>query len=131
MSGYDADRLAFFKDKMQEFGQSLESRALHRLSMEYAKKTSPNLSEYPIEFIDPFHWTVMHIVHGEPVKLDIQFSKDYPFSAPQVEIVEPYVFRFNIAGLFGLQGFNEQLPSNGYMSDSRILYQTVRVFFEN
>lgn len=101
MSGYDADRLAFFKDKMQEFGQSLESRALHRLSMEYAKKTSPNLSEYPIEFIDPFHWTVMHIVHGEPVKLDIQFSKDYPFSAPQVEIVEPYVFRFNIAGLFG------------------------------
>jgi S-adenosylmethionine hydrolase len=37
----------------------------------------------------------------------------------------------NIAGLFGLQGFNEQVPSNGYMSDSRILYQTVRVFFEN
>lgn len=37
----------------------------------------------------------------------------------------------NIAGLFGLQGFNEQVPSNGYTSDSRILYQTVRVFFEN
>ncbi|MBU3744534.1 MAG: SAM-dependent chlorinase/fluorinase [Sediminibacterium sp.] len=37
----------------------------------------------------------------------------------------------NIAGLFGLQGFNDQMNANGYTSDSRILYQTVRVFFDN
>jgi S-adenosylmethionine hydrolase len=37
----------------------------------------------------------------------------------------------NIAGLFGLQGFNDQMSTNGYTSDSRILYQTVRVFFDN
>lgn len=101
MSGYNTDKLSFFSAKMEEFGQSIEQPAIARLSKEYAKKSSPNLSEYPIEFIDPFHWTIMHTVHGEPVKLDIQFSEGYPFSAPQVKIVEPYVFRFNIAGLFG------------------------------
>lgn len=36
----------------------------------------------------------------------------------------------NIAGLFGLQGFNEQMQQKGSASDNKWFYQTVRVFFE-
>jgi len=36
----------------------------------------------------------------------------------------------NMAGLFGLQGFNEQMQNKGAASDTNWFYQTVRVFFE-
>ena len=36
----------------------------------------------------------------------------------------------NMAGLFGLQGFNEQMQNKGSASDTNWFYQTVRVFFE-
>jgi len=34
-----------------------------------------------------------------------------------------------MAGLFGLQGFNEQMQNKGSASDTNWFYQTVRVFF--
>ncbi len=36
----------------------------------------------------------------------------------------------NMAGLFGLQGFNEQMQQSGSASDNKWFYQTVRIFFE-
>ncbi len=36
----------------------------------------------------------------------------------------------NIAGLFGLQGFNEQMQQAGSSTDNKWFYQTVRIFFE-
>ena len=36
----------------------------------------------------------------------------------------------NMAGLFGLQGFNEQMQQTGSASDNKWFYQTVRIFFE-
>ena len=36
----------------------------------------------------------------------------------------------NMAGLFGLQGFNEQMQKTGSSADNKWFYQTVRVFFE-
>jgi hypothetical protein len=95
MVSIDKERFEFFKAKMAEFGQSLEQPAIARLSKEYAMTSKP-LSEYEIEIVDPFHWTIVHRVDGNPVKLDIQFSDKYPFSPPQVQIIEPYYFNFNI-----------------------------------
>jgi len=36
----------------------------------------------------------------------------------------------NIAGLFGLQGFNEQMQQAGSTTENKWFYQTVRIFFE-
>lgn len=36
----------------------------------------------------------------------------------------------NMAGLFGLQGFNEQMQQSGSSMDNKWFYQTVRIFFE-
>jgi len=36
----------------------------------------------------------------------------------------------NMAGLFGLQGFNEQMQQTGSASGNKWFYQTVRIFFE-
>ena len=36
----------------------------------------------------------------------------------------------NMAGLFGLQGFNAEMQQSGTSSDNKWFYQTVRVFFE-
>jgi S-adenosylmethionine hydrolase len=36
----------------------------------------------------------------------------------------------NMAGLFGLQGYNEQMQQNGSTTENKWFYQTVRVFFE-
>jgi S-adenosylmethionine hydrolase len=36
----------------------------------------------------------------------------------------------NMAGLFGLQGFNEQMQQTGSASVNKWFYQTVRIFFE-
>ena len=36
----------------------------------------------------------------------------------------------NMAGLFGLQGYNEQMQQAGAVTDNKWFYQTVRVFFE-
>jgi S-adenosylmethionine hydrolase len=36
----------------------------------------------------------------------------------------------NIAGLFGLQGFNEQMQQAGSSMENKWFYQTVRIFFE-
>ena len=36
----------------------------------------------------------------------------------------------NMAGLFGLQGFNEQMQQTGSATDNKWFYQTVRIFFE-
>lgn len=36
----------------------------------------------------------------------------------------------NMAGLFGLQGFNEQMQQAGASMDNKWFYQTVRIFFE-
>jgi S-adenosylmethionine hydrolase len=36
----------------------------------------------------------------------------------------------NMAGLFGLQGFNEQMQQTGSSSGNKWFYQTVRIFFE-
>ncbi len=36
----------------------------------------------------------------------------------------------NMAGLFGLQGFNEQMQQSGSAMDNKWFYQTVRIFFE-
>ncbi len=36
----------------------------------------------------------------------------------------------NIAGLFGLQGFNEQMQTAGASMENKWFYQTVRIFFE-
>jgi S-adenosylmethionine hydrolase len=36
----------------------------------------------------------------------------------------------NMAGLFGLQGYNEQMQQTGAVTDNKWFYQTVRVFFE-
>jgi hypothetical protein len=99
MSGYDQERDAFFKDKVETFFKdkvaSLEQkRAIQRLSKEYAKISAPTLSEYEIEIVDPLHWIIQHTVHGEPVTLDVEFPEKYPFSAPEVKIVEPYLFKF-------------------------------------
>ncbi len=36
----------------------------------------------------------------------------------------------NIAGLFGLQGFNEKMQQQGLVSQNKWFYQTVKIFFE-
>lgn len=36
----------------------------------------------------------------------------------------------NMAGLFGLQGYNEQMQQTGSVSGNKWFYQTVRIFFE-
>lgn len=36
----------------------------------------------------------------------------------------------NMAGLFGLQGFNEQMQQSGSAMENKWFYQTVRIFFE-
>ncbi|SKA01332.1 SAM hydrolase/SAM-dependent halogenase family protein [Sediminibacterium ginsengisoli] len=36
----------------------------------------------------------------------------------------------NMAGLFGLQGYNEQMQQAGTSTDNKWFYQTVRIFFE-
>ena len=36
----------------------------------------------------------------------------------------------NIAGLFGLQGFNEKMQQQNVVNQNKWFYQTVRIFFE-
>jgi S-adenosylmethionine hydrolase len=36
----------------------------------------------------------------------------------------------NMAGLFGLQGYNEQMQRSGVSNGNKWFYQTIRVFFE-
>lgn len=114
----------------------------------------PDWMDGQILFIDHFENVVINITHEEFE--EHRNGRAFRFAFNRNEVIEELSHNYssvgetdkmawfnsagyleiairhgNIAGLFGLQGFNEQVPSNGYTSDSRILYQTVRVFFEN
>jgi len=116
--------------------------------------TGPDWMDGQILFIDHFENVVINITRDEFE--EHRKGRGFRFAFNRNEVIEQLSINYssvgeidklawfnsagyleiairhgNIAGLFGLQGFNDQMSTNGYSSDSRILYQTVRVFFDN
>ncbi|MBV9988416.1 MAG: SAM-dependent chlorinase/fluorinase [Chitinophagaceae bacterium] len=113
----------------------------------------PNWMEGQILFIDHFENVVINITRNEfeeqrkGRRFRIMFkrnetidtiSSDYS-AVPEAEIMawfnsagylELAIRNGNMAGLFGLQGYNEQMQQAAGGMDNKLFYQTVRVFFE-
>lgn len=113
----------------------------------------PNWMEGQILFIDNFENVVINITRGEfnehrqGRSFKIVFKRneiieaisDNYTSVPETEklawfnsagYLEISLRNGNIAGLFGLQGFNEQMQQAGSTMENKWFYQTVRIFFE-
>lgn len=113
----------------------------------------PDWMEGQILFIDNFENVVINITRGEfnehrkGRSFKIVFKRNEIIEAisdnytavPETEklawfnsagYLEISLRNGNIAGLFGLQGFNEQMQSAGSSMENKWFYQTVRIFFE-
>ena len=113
----------------------------------------PNWMEGQILFIDNFENVIINITQEEftehrkerPFKIVFkrdeiieEISNNYTDVAETEKLawfnsagyLEISLRNGNIAGLFGLQGFNEQMQQKGSSSENKWFYQTVRIFFE-
>jgi S-adenosylmethionine hydrolase len=113
----------------------------------------PNWMEGQILFIDNFENVVINITreefleqrNGRSFKIvfkrneTIDTISDNYTSVPESEklawfnsagYLEIALRNGNMAGLFGLQGFNEQMQQAGSSMENKWFYQTVRIFFE-
>lgn len=113
----------------------------------------PNWMEGQILFIDNFENVVINIHKQEFEEqrkgrsFRIMFKRNETIdtishnytSVPEAEILawfnsagylELAIRNGNMAGLFGLQGYNEQMQQAAAGMDNKLFYQTVRIFFE-
>jgi len=113
----------------------------------------PDWIEGQILFIDNFENVVINITkndfeeHGKGRKFKIMFKRDETIDklsnnysgVPEHEkmawfnsagYLEIALRNGNMAGLFGLQGYNEQMQKSGASAGNKWFYQTIRVFFE-
>ncbi len=113
----------------------------------------PNWMEGQILFIDNFENVVINITHeefqeqrkGRSFKIVFKrneiidtISNNYTSVSESEKLawfnsagyLEIALRNGNMAGLFGLQGFNEQMQQTMGGMDNKLFYQTVRIFFE-
>ncbi len=113
----------------------------------------PDWIEGQILFIDNFENVVINITrkdfeeHGKGRKFKIMFKRDETIEklsnnyagVPEHEkmawfnsagYLEIALRNGNMAGLFGLQGYSEQMQKSGASAGNKWFYQTIRVFFE-
>lgn len=113
----------------------------------------PNWMEGQILFIDNFENVVINITRDEFMKQ--RNGRSFKIVFKRNEVIETISENYtsvseseklawfnsagyleialrngNMAGLFGLQGFNEQMQQTGSSASNKWFYQTVRVFFE-
>lgn len=147
-----AEAITFISDsgKLEVIGEPLQA-----IEEKYPLRATigPNWMEGQILFIDHFENVVINITREEfheqrqGRKFKIVFKRNEVIetisdnytsvneseklawfnSAGYLEIA---LRNGNMAGLFGLQGFNEQMQQTGAASGNKWFYQTVRVFFE-
>lgn len=147
-----AEAISFISDsgKLEAIGEPLAT-----IEEKYPLRATvgPNWMEGQILFIDHFENVVINITRDEfneqrqGRKFKIVFKRNEVIetisdnytavseseklawfnSAGYLEIA---LRNGNMAGLFGLQGYNEQMQQTGSASGNKWFYQTVRVFFE-
>lgn len=130
-------------------------KTIHHIVEKYPLRATigPNWMEGQILFIDNFENVVINITKEE--FLEQRNGRSFKIVFKRNEVIESISDNYtavseseklawfnsagyleialrngNMAGLFGLQGFNEQMQQTGSSSGNKWFYQTVRIFFE-
>jgi S-adenosylmethionine hydrolase len=128
---------------------------VHTIEEKYPLRATigPNWMEGQILFIDNFENVVINITKEEFIEQ--RNGRNFKIVFKRNEVIESISDNYtsvseseklawfnsagyleialrngNMAGLFGLQGFNEQMQQTGSASGNKWFYQTVRIFFE-
>ncbi|MES2005439.1 MAG: SAM-dependent chlorinase/fluorinase [Bacteroidota bacterium] len=149
-------QLAWAVTSIQETGKiSAAGERVDQVDEKYPLRATigPNWMEGQILFIDNFENVVINITReefneqrkGRSFKIVFKrnetidtISENYTSVSESEKLawfnsagyLEIALRNGNMAGLFGLQGFNEQMQQTGSASANKWFYQTVRVFFE-
>lgn len=148
--------VAFAVAHLLESGKLTDAgQPISRIEEKYPLRATigPDWMEGQILFIDNFENVVINITReefqeqrkGRNFKIvfkrneTIDTISDNYASVPEAEklawfnsagYLEIALRNGNMAGLFGLQGFNEQMQRTASVNGNKLFYQTVRIFFE-